>query len=126
MPVFHYLDKIYHTVHNLSCNILTTDSFNITLLFTRYLLRFRMINYDKPLLDAFQGSYKDKYYYWVGLHLTMRSLFFFMYAFQTRLKLILSTMDLIPYSFAPLILFRVSYMLDFFRTTYPLQMALGV
>ena len=49
--------------------------FNITLLFTRYLLQFRMINYYKPLLDAFQGSYKDKYYYWVGLQLTMRSLF---------------------------------------------------
>ena len=35
-------------------------------------------------------------------------------------------MDHIPYSFAPLILFRVPYTLDFFRTIYRLQMALGV
>ena len=69
--------------------------FNITLLFTRYLMQFRMINYYKPLLDAFQGSYKDKYYYWVGLQLTMRSLLFAMYAFQTRLKLILSVILLV-------------------------------
>ena len=72
--------------------------FNITLLFTRCLLQFRIINYYKPLLDAFQGSYKDKYFYWVGLQLTMRSLFFAMYAFQARLKLILSTMLLIIFS----------------------------
>ena len=72
--------------------------FNIILLFTRYLLRFRMINYYKPLLDAFQGSYKDKYYHWIGLQLTMRSLFFAMYAFQTRLKLILSAILLVIFS----------------------------
>ena len=71
---------------------------SITLLFTRYLLRFRVINYCKPLLDAFQGSYKDKYYYWVGLQLTMRSLFFAMYAFQTRLKLVLSAILLVIFS----------------------------
>ena len=61
-------------------------------------MQFRMINYYKRLLDAFQGSYKDKYYYWVGLQLTMRSLFFAMYAFQTRLKLILSTTLLVIFS----------------------------
>ena len=33
--------------------------FNIILLFTRYLSQFRIINQFKPLLDAFQGSYKD-------------------------------------------------------------------
>ena len=79
--------------------------FNITLLFVRYLLRFRVINYYKPLLDAFQGSYKDKYYYWVGLQLIMRSLCFAMYAFQTRLKLILSTILLIIFTFFSCCLF---------------------
>ena len=69
--------------------------FNITLLFTRYLLQFRFINRFKPILDAFQGSYKDRYYYWVALHMTMRSVLFAMYAFQKNLKLILSTMVLI-------------------------------
>ena len=72
--------------------------FNITLLFTRYLSQFRTINHFKPLLDAFQGSYKDRYYYWVAIHLTMRSLLFAMYGFQTSLKLILSTMLLIIFS----------------------------
>ena len=71
--------------------------FNITLL-SRYLLRFRLINHFKPILDAFQGSYKDRYYYWVAVHMTMRSLFFAMYAFQANLKLILSTILLIIFS----------------------------
>ena len=52
----------------------------------------------KPLLDAFQGSYKDRYYYWVAVHLIMRSLLFAMYGFQTSLKLILSTILLIIFS----------------------------
>ena len=68
---------------------------NITLLFTRYLLQFRFINHFKPILDAFQGSYKDRYYYWVAVHMTMRSVLFAMYAFQTNLKLVLSTVVLI-------------------------------
>ena len=69
--------------------------FNITLLFTRYLLQFRLINCFKSLLDAFQGSYKDRYYYWVAVHITLRSLFFTFYALKTKLKLILSANVLI-------------------------------
>ena len=72
--------------------------FNITLLFTRCLLKFRIINRFKPILDAFQGSYKDRYYYWVAVHMTMRSMLFAMYAFQANLKLILSTMLLIIFT----------------------------
>ena len=72
--------------------------FNITLLFTRPLLRFRIVYHFKPLLDAFQGSYKDRYYYWVAVHLIMRSLLFAMYGFQTSLKLILTTILLIIFS----------------------------
>ena len=71
--------------------------FNITLLFTRFFLRFKMIYRFKPLLDAFQGSYKDKYYYWVAVHLAMRSLLFTFYALPTQLKPILSTMLLIVF-----------------------------
>ena len=65
--------------------------FNIILFFTRYLLQFKIINHFKPLLDAFQGSYKDKYYYWVASHVIIRSLLFVIYAFHTRLRLFLST-----------------------------------
>ena len=50
--------------------------FNVILLFTRTLSRFRIINRFKPLLDAYQGPYKDKYYYWTGLQLLIRAVFF--------------------------------------------------
>ena len=72
--------------------------FNITLLFTRYLLKFRIVYRFKPLLDAFQGSYKDRYYYWVAVQITIRSLLFIIYAFRTKIKLILSTFLLIIFS----------------------------
>ena len=55
-----------------------------------------MVNRFKPLLDAFQGSYKDKYYYWVAVHLALRSFLFAFYAFP-KLKLILSTLLLIVF-----------------------------
>ena len=72
--------------------------FNITLLFTRHFLQFRIISRFKPLLDAFQGSYKDRYYYWIAVHIILRSLFFTFYAFKTNLKLILSAIVLIFFS----------------------------
>ena len=50
--------------------------FNVILLFTRALSRFRLINRFKPLLDAYQGPYKDKYFYWTGLQLLIRAVFF--------------------------------------------------
>ena len=71
---------------------------NLTLLFTRYLMYFRTVNHFKPLLDAFQGSYKQKYCYWVAVYLTLRSLFFTFYAFPTKINLICSTMLLIMFS----------------------------
>ena len=64
--------------------------FNIILLFRRYLSWFRFINHFKPILDAFQGTYKDKYYYWVGVHITLRSIFYALYAFQPNLRLALA------------------------------------
>ena len=50
--------------------------FNVVVLFTRTLSRFYSINKFKPLLDAYQGSYKTKYYYWIGVELIMRIVFF--------------------------------------------------
>ena len=43
-------------------------------------------------------SHKDRYYYWVAVHMMIRSLFFTMYAFQVNLKLIPSTMLLNVFS----------------------------
>ena len=70
-------------------------SLNIILLFTRHLSWFRLITRFKPLLDAFQGSYKDKYYYWVGVHIALRGLFYALYAFQIHLRLIFAVIILI-------------------------------
>ena len=50
--------------------------FNVILLFTRTLSRFRFINKFKPLLDAYQGPYKIKFYYWTGLQLLIRAMVF--------------------------------------------------
>ena len=72
--------------------------FNITLLFIRYLLQFRLINRFKPLLDAFQGSYKDRYYYWVAVHITLRSIFFSLLGFQIKARSTIATIILIFFS----------------------------
>ena len=72
--------------------------FNIVLLFTRYLSKFRMINRFKPLLDAFQGSYKDKYYYWVAVNIILRSLFFALYGLNSKLRLLIATMILVVFA----------------------------
>ena len=72
--------------------------FNIIFLFTRYLSWFRLINHFKPLLDAFQGSYKDRYYYWVGVHIVLRSSFYALYAFQLNLRLLLAGIILVVFT----------------------------
>ena len=50
--------------------------FNMILLFTRTLSRIWFINKFKPLLDAYQGPYKLSFYYWTGLQLLIRAVFF--------------------------------------------------
>ena len=72
--------------------------FSIALLFTRYLSRFRLINRFKPLLDAFQGSYKDKYSYWVAVNIIVRCIIFSLYSFQTRINVFLVTIILVVFT----------------------------
>ena len=73
-------------------------SFNIALLFIRFLSRFRIINHFKPLLDAFQGSYKDKYYFWVAVNIIIRITFFSLYAFQEKLRMFLAATLLVVFT----------------------------
>ena len=61
--------------------------FNILLLFIRKLSRFKHINKFKPLLDVYCCPYKDKYYYWTGLLLLMRTIFFGLSAFDRWISL---------------------------------------
>ena len=64
--------------------------FNMLLIFTRPLSRFAVINYFKPILDAYQGPYKIKFYYWTGLQLLIRAMFFGLSALDKRIYLMLS------------------------------------
>ena len=49
--------------------------FNVILLFTKPLMRFKIIHRFKPLIDAFQGPFKSRYYYWIGIQLLIRNVF---------------------------------------------------
>ena len=69
--------------------------FCIALLSANFLSKFRIL---KPLLDAFQGSYKDKFYFWVTLNLIFRSIFFSLYVFQRTLRLFLTTALLVVFT----------------------------
>ena len=69
---------------------LTLVPFNIILLFTRTLSYFKVVTYFKPLLDAYQGPYKVKFYYWTGLQLLIRAVFFGLTALDRNVNLTVS------------------------------------
>ena len=64
--------------------------FNIVLTFTRILFYFKFVSRFKPLLDAYQGPYKDKFYYWTGLQLVMRAVFFGLSALDRNTNMMIS------------------------------------
>ena len=63
--------------------------FNVILLFTRTLSRFRFINRFKPLLDAYQGPYKISYYNYTGIQLLIRIIFFALSSLERNINLVL-------------------------------------
>ena len=71
---------------------ITEKKFVINKIFIEVQVNNNNINHFKPILDAFQGSYKNKHYYWVAVHITLRSILFALYGFQTKLRLLLTTM----------------------------------
>jgi len=64
--------------------------FNVILLFTKILSRFNIITKFKPLLDAYQGPYKIKFYYWTGLQLMLRTVFFGLSSLDSKINLTIS------------------------------------
>ena len=68
--------------------------FNIVLLFTRTLSRFKFINIFKPILDAYQGPYKIIYYYYTGIQLLIRVIFFVLSSLERSTNLVLGTIIL--------------------------------
>ena len=81
---------IKFTILFVTCLIIfiTLMLFNMLLLFTRPLSRFKFVNGFKPLLDPYLGPYKDKYYYWTGLQLLIRTVFFSFSALKIEYNLI--------------------------------------
>ena len=65
-------------------------AFNVLLIFSRQFSRFRYVNYFKPLLDAYQGPYKIKFYFWTGLHLLVRAIIFGLSALDKNTYLTIS------------------------------------
>ena len=61
--------------------------FNAILCFTKTAMRLKLVNHFKPLIDAYQGPYKYKYYYWAGLQLVIRAVFFGLSALDRNINL---------------------------------------
>ena len=62
--------------------------FNIILLFTKTVSRFNIVTKFKPLLDAYQGPYKFELYYWTGLQLMLRTIFFGLSSLDSKINFI--------------------------------------
>ena len=66
--------------------------FNLVLIFSRPLSRFKVINNFKPVLDACHGPFKDRFYYWTGLQLATRAIYFGISALDQSIHLVVATM----------------------------------
>ena len=78
-----------YTILFIVCLILfiTLLPFNAILCFTKTAMRLQLVNHFKPLIDAYQGPYKYKYYYWSGLQLVIRAVFFGLSALDKNINL---------------------------------------
>ena len=63
--------------------------FNAILCFTKTVMRLKFVCHFKPLIDAYQGPYKYKYYYWAGLQLVIRAVFFGLSALDRNINLLI-------------------------------------
>ena len=92
VPLFH----IKFTILFIVCLILflVLIPFNIILLCTRTLSQFQFINKFKPILDAYQGPYKHRFYYWTGLQLLIRAVFFGISALDKNTNLLIGSIIL--------------------------------
>ena len=68
--------------------------FNTVLIFTRTSSQFKCINHFKPLLDVYLGPYKDKFYYWTGMQLLLRAVFYGISALDRNTNIMISILIL--------------------------------
>ena len=89
IPVF----GIKFTILFVACLVLflLMIPYSLILTFVRFFSRFRLIARFKPLLDAYLGPYKDNCYYWTGLQLVMRAVFFAMSSLDRNINLTIVT-----------------------------------
>ena len=67
---------------------------NLTLLFPKVSYRIKYVHYFKPLLDVYQGAFKDNHRYWFGLELILRVIIFGVTALDYKISLILNLLIL--------------------------------
>ena len=77
--------------------VIPTTGF-LQLYFAIFKIPIKVQDQFKLLLDAFHGSYKDKYYSWVAVNIILRSWFFALYGFTAQLRLLIATITLIIFA----------------------------
>ena len=71
---------------------------NAVLLFTKPLMRFKIIHRFTPIIDAFQGPFKHHCYHWIGLQLLIRNIMFLLSALLKDLTIAIGCMIIITIS----------------------------
>ena len=71
---------------------------NTVLLFTKPLMRFKIIHQFKPIIDALQGPFKYQYYYWVGLQLLLRNIMFLLSALVKDMSINIGCIIIVTHS----------------------------
>ena len=69
--------------------LITLLTFNILLIFTRQLSHYKCIKYFKPLLEAYQYPYRKKFYFWTGLQILLRAIFFALSSLERNVNLLI-------------------------------------
>ena len=69
--------------------------FNAILLFTKPLMRFKIIHQFMPLIDAFQGPLKCQYYYCIGIQLLIRNVMVLLSIFGKTVNVLTSCIIII-------------------------------
>ena len=64
--------------------------FTVVLTCSVFFVKFRIFRHFKPVLDAYQAPFKRQFYYWPGLHLVVRMVFWALSLLNENINLITS------------------------------------
>ena len=68
---------------------------NAVLIFTKTFLQFSLVSRFQLMINAFQGPHKYKYYYWTGVQLVIRAVFFGLSALDRNINLTIGVILLV-------------------------------